>query len=101
MSDIYKEKEWNIRKKIEDISSVPFDFEDYVEEVDSFIDRLTKSLIESENKNYLLEQKTNAIETEIKKIIYEIEHNPRTNAEIRDKYIVEKLKEILGDKENE
>ena len=36
MSDIYKEKEWEVRKKIEETPNIPSVFENYVKEVDKF-----------------------------------------------------------------
>lgn len=50
MSDIYKEKEWNIRKTMEEVPNIPYAFEEYVNEVDDFIDKLTKDLIRERDK---------------------------------------------------
>ncbi|MBQ6628554.1 MAG: hypothetical protein IJI98_11125 [Methanosphaera sp.] len=95
MSDIYKEKEWEVRKKIEETPNIPSVFENYVKEVDKFIDYQIKDVIKERDENYLLKQKLEAVKNEIKKIINEIEDNPRTNAELRDKYNIQKLKGIL------
>ncbi len=95
--DAYKEKEYDVRKIVDDVSSLPGVFEDYVERVNSFINYQIKSYIELNGKQYLLEQKYNTTKEELKKIIYELEHNPRTNAETRDKYIIEKLNNLVGD----
>lgn len=95
--DAYKEKEYDVRKIIEETLSIPDAFENYVKDVDSFIDYQIKSYIELSNKQYLLEQRYNATIKELKKIIYELQHNPRTNAETRDKYIIEKLNYLVGD----
>lgn len=95
MSDIYKQKEWEVRKIIEETPNIPVIFESYVKEVDKFIDYLIKSEIKESSENYLLKKKLEAVQQEIKKIINEIEHNPRTNAELRDKYNIQKLNGIL------
>lgn len=95
--DAYKEKEYDVRNIVDNVSSLSGVFEDYVERVNSFIDYQIKSYIELSDKQYLLEQKYNATKEELKKIIYELEHNPRTNAETRDKYIIEKLNNLVGD----
>lgn len=95
MSEIYKDKEWTLRGAIENLSSIPDHFEMYVDEVNKYIDALTNSSIKESRELYLLTQRYEATQKEIKKIIYEIEHNPRTNAETRDKYIVGKLNNLL------
>ena len=95
--DAYKEKEYDVRKIVDDVSSLSGVFEDYVERVNSFINYQIKSYVELSDKKYLLEQKYNATKEELKKIIYELEHNPRTNAETRDKYIIGKLNNLVGD----
>lgn len=95
--DTYKEKEYDVRKIVDDVSSLSGVFEDYAERVNSFINYQIKSYIELSDNQYLLEQKYNATKEELKKIIYELEHNPRTNAETRDKYIIEKLNNLVGD----
>ena len=93
--DAYKEKEYEVRRIVDDVSCLSGVFENYVAQVNNFIDREIKSYIELSNKEYLLRQKYNATKEEINKIIFEIEHNKRANAEIRDKYIVEKLNNLL------
>ena len=55
MSEIYKQKEWELRSKIENIDTISSNFEDYVEEVDRFVGYLlndTKEInvLRSENK---------------------------------------------------
>ena len=55
MSEIYKQKEWELRNKMEDIDTISGTFENYVEEVDRFIEYLlndTKEInvLRSENK---------------------------------------------------
>lgn len=55
MSEIYKQKEWELRNKMENIDIISSTFEDYAEEVDRFVGYLlddTKDInvLRSENK---------------------------------------------------
>lgn len=55
MSEVYKQKEWELRSKMEDIDTISSAFEDYAEEVDRFVGYLlndTKDInvLRSENK---------------------------------------------------
>ena len=51
---------------------------------------LVEDYIDYEDKIFELKQG-------IKDIIFQLEHNPRTNAETRDKYIIDELKKLLDD----
>lgn len=57
--------------------------------------------IKLKEKKYELEDKIYILEEGIESIIYQIEHNPRTNAETRDKYIIQKLNDLLNGGKNE
>lgn len=96
--ETYKEKEYEVKNIIDNVQILSGIFQNYVDEVNDFIDKKTKRYIELDTKYYFTSQRLDNTQTEIKKIIYEIEHNPRTNAEIRDKYIIEKLKKLLEEK---
>ncbi len=51
--DLYKEKErelFNIFDAIDNINNIPLKADEYINEVNKFIDNLTKNLIESDNK---------------------------------------------------
>lgn len=96
--ETYKEKEYEVRNIIDNVDALSGIFENYVTEINDFIDIETKRYMELDTKYYFISQKLDNTQTEIKKIIYEIEHNPRTNAEIRDKYIIEQLQRLLESK---
>lgn len=49
-------------------------------------------------ENDILQDNIYILEEGIEDIIYELEHNPKQNAEIKDKYIIEKLKNLLESK---
>lgn len=51
---------------------------------------LVEDYIDYEDKIFELKQG-------IENIIFQLEHNPRTNAETRDKYIIDELKKLLDD----
>ena len=99
--ETYKEREYEIRNIIDNVDILSSTFQNYVDEVNDFIDRETKRYINLDTKYYFTSQRLDNTQKEIKKIIYELEHNPRTNAEIRDKYIVEKLNNLLNGGKNE
>lgn len=96
--ETYKEKEYEVKNIIDNVDILSSIFQNYVDEVNDFINSETKRYMELDTKYYFTSQKLDNTQREIKKIIYEIEHNPRTNAEIRDKYIIEKLKNLLESK---
>lgn len=56
--------------------------------------------IKLKEKNYELEDKIYILEEGIENIIYQIEHNPRSSAENRDKYIVKQLNDLLNGGKN-
>lgn len=94
--ETYKEREYEVRNIIDNVDILSYTFQNYVDEVNDFIDRETKRYMDLDTKYYFTSQRLDNTQKEIKKIIYELEHNPRTNAEIRDKYIIEKLNNLLN-----
>lgn len=96
--ETYKEKEYEVKNMIDNVDILSGTFESYVNEINDFIDNETKRYTELYTKYYFINQKLDNTQKEIKKIIYELEHNPRTNAETRDKYIMNKLKDLLETK---
>lgn len=96
--ETYKEKEYEVKNIIDNVDILSSIFQNYVDEVNDFINSETKRYMELDTKYYFTSQRLDNTQIEIKKIIYEMEHNPRTNAETRDKYIIEKLKNLLENK---
>lgn len=96
--ETYKEKEYEVKNIIDNVDILSSIFQNYVDEVNDFINSETKRYMELDTKYYFISQKLDNTQKEIRKIIYEIEHNSRTNAETRDKYIIEKLKNLLETK---
>ncbi len=96
--ETYKEKEYEVRNIIDNVYILSSIFQNYVDEVNAFIENETKRYMDLDTKYYFTSQRLDNIQKEIKKVIYELEHNPRTNAETRDKYIVNKLKDLLENK---
>lgn len=61
MSEAYKQKEYELRSAIDNISSIPYVFENYVEETENFIDRLLDDTKEINTLRNKLQQKENII----------------------------------------
>ena len=93
--ETYKEREYEVKNIIDNVDTLSDIFQNYVDEVNDFINSETKRYMELDTKYYFISQKLDNTQREIRKIIYEIEHNPRTNAETRDKYIIQKFNELL------
>lgn len=93
--ETYKEREYEVKNIIDNVDTLSGIFQNYVDEVNDFINSETKRYMELDTKYYFISQKLDNTQREIRKIIYEIEHNPRENAETRDKYIIQKLNELL------
>lgn len=96
--ETYKEKEYEVKNIIDNVDILSSIFQNYVDEVNDFINSETKRYMELDTKYYFTSQKLDNTQKEIEKIIYQLEHNPRTNAEIRDKYIIEQLQRLLESK---
>lgn len=94
--EIYKQREHELNNAIDDLYSIAPIFENYKEEVNHFIDLLLKETVEFPS----LKNRIYKLEKGIKNIIFQLEHNPRENAENRDKYIIEQLKLLLESEVN-
>lgn len=82
MSEIYKQKEYEIKSAIDNINSIPYIFENYVKETNSYIDILLEETKE-----------INALRNIIKEVREEI-RMLETNCDIAD-YQAQKLFNIL------
>lgn len=117
MSEIYKQKEYEIRSKMEDIDTISGTFEDYVREVDRFVGYLLNDTKEINVLRNQLKQKENIIKEvreyitsyESIETIQQFDHNKNnkdldysTIDEMTRRYMIvhDKLLEIL-DKESQ
>lgn len=80
MSEAYKQKEYELRSAIDNISSIPYVFENYVEETEHFIDRLLDDTKEINTLRNKLQQKENIIKkisefAKLRKEMYEKQEN--------------------------
>lgn len=61
MSEVYKQKEYDLRNAIDNINSIPYVFESYVKETNYFIDKLLEETKEINTLRQELQQKENII----------------------------------------
>lgn len=103
--EIYKQKEYDVRNIIDDISGLSGLFENYVEEVNEFIDYLLEDTKEINTLKQELQRKDNII-NELKEYLeYEIEEWKDVENEwgkiraTEDENILDKMKELENGKQ--
>lgn len=65
--ETYKEREYEVRNIIDNVDTLSGIFENYVTEINDFIDIETKRYMELNAKYYFISQKLDNTQTEIKK----------------------------------
>lgn len=93
MSENYEQKEHELRNAIDEINSIPYIFESYVEETNTFIDRLLDETKEIYTLKNQLQQKENIIKEVIEYIEKQI---PIVKAEIGIANINTSISELLN-----
>ena len=94
MSEQYQHTEYELRNDIDNISCIPYTFERYVEEVNSFIDRIIKSDIKQLHDKDKEIERLHSIIKEVKNYIKEFKEPVEVPCY---EHYYKEIDEIIGD----